>query len=172
MGTTPTRLWEPMQCFVEAIGTKLLAPSAKWSFLVRESRGARSPSCGPRRQKKAIGTKLLAPSAKRSADPQPETRNPKPSTLNPQPSTLNPEPHGSFLLRKSCGLRSPSRCCIRICRAMVGVPHRPLLPSLPTLVVIKVSRLSRQAVCREANTPEWGRCRNSARRHLHNWAFV
>ena len=24
-----------------------------------------------------------------------------------------------------------SRCCIRICSAMVGVPHRPLLPSLP-----------------------------------------
>ena len=25
-----------------------------------------------------------------------------------------------------------SRCCIRICSAMVGVPHRPRLPSLPT----------------------------------------
>ena len=25
-----------------------------------------------------------------------------------------------------------SRCCIRICSAMVAVPHRPLLPSLPT----------------------------------------
>ena len=25
-----------------------------------------------------------------------------------------------------------SRCCLRVCSAMVGVPHRPLLPSLPT----------------------------------------
>ena len=25
-----------------------------------------------------------------------------------------------------------SRCCIRICTAIVGVPHCPLLPSLPT----------------------------------------
>ena len=25
-----------------------------------------------------------------------------------------------------------ARCCIRICCAMVGVPHRPILPSLPT----------------------------------------
>ena len=26
-----------------------------------------------------------------------------------------------------------SRCCIRICSAMDGVPHRPLLLSLPTV---------------------------------------
>ena len=26
---------------------------------------------------------------------------------------------------------SGSRCCIRIGSAMIGVPHRPLLPSLP-----------------------------------------
>ena len=25
-----------------------------------------------------------------------------------------------------------TRCCIRVCSVMVGVPHRPLLPSLPT----------------------------------------
>ena len=25
-----------------------------------------------------------------------------------------------------------SRCCIRIRSAMVGIPHRPLLPALPT----------------------------------------
>ena len=25
-----------------------------------------------------------------------------------------------------------SRCCARICSAMAGVPHRPLIPSLPT----------------------------------------
>jgi len=26
-----------------------------------------------------------------------------------------------------------SRCCIRICSAMIGVPHSALLPALPTL---------------------------------------
>jgi len=28
-----------------------------------------------------------------------------------------------------------SRCCIRICSAMIGVNHRPLLPSLPTSIL-------------------------------------
>jgi len=32
-----------------------------------------------------------------------------------------------------------SRCCIRICSAMVGVPHRPLLPSLPTRCALDVT---------------------------------
>ena len=30
------------------------------------------------------------------------------------------------------GAEGGNVCCIRICSAMVGVPHRPLLPSLPT----------------------------------------
>ena len=36
----------------------------------------------------------------------------------------------------ACGpLSVYSRCFIRICNAMVGVPHRPILPSLPTVRV-------------------------------------
>ena len=37
---------------------------------------------------------------------------------------------------------SGSRCCIRICSSMVGVPHRPLLPSLPTWSPVEPFRSS------------------------------
>ena len=47
-----------------------------------------------------------------------------------------------------------SRCCIRICSAMVGVPQCPLLPSLPTA-------LQRHAPRRQAQRLEPPPCDSS-----------
>ena len=59
------------------------------------------------------------------------------------PSAMSPPPSGFI------SLSGYSRCCIRTCSAMVGVPQSPLLPSLPTHLAPRLPRGSETSAQRK-----------------------